>query len=88
LLHRYENFAILFIHNVFQAHSSTVAKALEDTGGDEVTDTVRFMTMVDKFFDCLNVNSITSGKTSKKVFQGLIRKGDFQLKVKKKDMSV
>ena len=66
-----------------QALSSTVAKALEDTGGDEVTETVRFIQMVDKFFDCLNTNNLSSGKTRKKLFQDPIRKGDFRLKVSK-----
>jgi len=64
-----------------RALSSIIAKTLEDTGGHEVTETVRFIQMVNKFFDCLNVNNLSSGKTSKKLFQDPIRKGDFRLKV-------
>jgi len=75
------NVTFLYRFQYFQALSSTVAKALEDTGGDEVTETVKFISMVDKFFDCLNVNNLSIGKTSKNVFKDPIRKGDFRLKV-------
>jgi len=40
LLHSYEIFATLLIHSTFQALSPTVAKAIEDTGGDEIAETV------------------------------------------------
>ena len=39
------------------------------TGGDEVTETVRFIEMFDKFFDCLNVNNFTTGHHKRKVFK-------------------
>ena len=38
-----------------------MAKALQLTGGPEATKTVRFVDMVDKMFDCLNVNNFTVG---------------------------
>jgi len=66
-----------------------VANALERTGGEEVTETVRFIRMVDKFFDCLNVTNFGSGIRKKKSFQEPYRRrpegdgtDDFRLKVK------
>ena len=53
---------------LFKAVSEKVANALERTGGDEVSETVRFIRMMDKFFDCLNVTNFSSG-THKKPFQ-------------------
>jgi len=65
-----------------QVLSESVAKAMKLTGGDEVTETVRFVEMFDRFFDCLNVNNFTSGRHKRKVFQYPYRSaGDFRLKV-------
>jgi len=59
-----------------------VANALEHTGGDKVKETVKFVRMIDKFFDCLNVNSFTHGKRKRKPFQDPYRsKDDFRIKV-------
>ena len=38
-----------------------MAKALQLTGGDDVVETVHFITMMDKFFDCLNFNNFSTG---------------------------
>ena len=43
-----------------------MAKALQLTGGDDVVETVRFITMMDTFFDCLNVNNFSTGNKYKK----------------------
>ena len=62
--------------------SESVAKALELTGGEEVTETVKFVKMLDHFFDCLNVNNFHTGKQKRKQFQDPYRSGDdFRLKV-------
>ena len=58
---------------LFKAVSEKVANALERTGGDEVSETVRFIRMMDKFFDCLNVTNFSSGTRKKKPFQELYR---------------
>ena len=42
--------------------SKTVAIALRENGGDEVAATATFVEMFDHFFDCLNVNNLSSGK--------------------------
>ena len=63
-------------------HTGTLANALEFSGDPEVSETVRFISMVDKFFDCLNVNNFNSGKQKRKPFQGPYRSPqDFRLKV-------
>ena len=74
---------------LFKAVSEKVANALERTGGDEVSETVRFIRMMDKFFDCLNVTNFSSGTRKKKPFQEPYRRrkegdgtDDFRLKVR------
>jgi len=52
------------------------------TGGSEVTETVRFVTMFDRFFDCLNVNNFMTGHHQRKVFKQPYKSAnDFRLKV-------
>ena len=46
--------------------SESVSKALHLTGGEETSETARFVGMVDKFFDCLNVHNYTHGRHSRK----------------------
>ena len=59
-----------------------MAKALQLTGGDDVVETVRFISMMDKFFDCLNVNNFSTGIKKKKPFQQPYRSpNDFRLTV-------
>ena len=61
--------------------SSTVAKALRLTGGEEALETAQFVDMFDKFFDCLNVTNFHAGKHKRKVFQDPFRPNDFRLTV-------
>lgn len=49
--------------------SNTVAKALEMSGGSRAEETARFVTMFDRFFDCLNVRSFTAGRHSRNSFK-------------------
>ena len=42
---------------MIQVLSETVSKALVRTGGEEAAETAKFVSLVDKFFDCLNVNN-------------------------------
>jgi len=59
-----------------------VAKALQLTGGMAVEETVKFITMFDKFFDAFNVNSYDTGRRQRKIFKQPYRSGlDFRLKV-------
>ena len=65
-----------------QVLSESVAQALQLTGGDEAAEMARFISLVDKFFDSMNVTSLTKGKIKRKVFQNPYRTGkDFRLKV-------
>lgn len=62
--------------------SESVANALEITGGKEVEETVKFIRMMDKFFDTLNVTNLVSGKQKRKPFQSpYVSRNDFRLKV-------
>ena len=71
-----------YIHLYMQVLSETISKALQLTGGPEATETVRFISMFDKFFDCVNVANFTSGRFKRKVFQQPYRSGeDFRLNV-------
>ena len=48
--------------------SASVAKALKLTGGGEPVETANFVEIIDKFFDCLNVSSISKGRHKRKPF--------------------
>ena len=48
--------------------SESVACALEHTGGKEVEETVKFIRMIDKFFDTLNVTKLVNGKKKRNHF--------------------
>lgn len=64
-----------------QVLSESVASAMKLTGGPEVSETVRFVEMFDKFFDCLNVNNFTTGRQKRKVFKHPYKSADdFRLK--------
>jgi hypothetical protein len=59
-----------------QVLSETVGKALELVGGEEAKETANFILRVDKFFDCLNVKSISEGCKKLKAFREPYRSGD------------
>ena len=62
--------------------SESVGKAVMMTGGTEATETAKFVHMMDKFFDCMNVTSLEASKMRRKPFQQPYRSGsDFRLKV-------
>ena len=62
--------------------SESVAYALEHSGGKEVEETVKFIRMIDKFFDSLNVTNLVTGKKKRKSFQSpYISSDDFRVKV-------
>ncbi len=49
--------------------SESVSKALELTGGNEASETARFVHIMDQFFDALNVHNYTHGIHARKQFQ-------------------
>ena len=60
--------------------SESVSKALESN--EETKETAKFISMIDKFFDALNVTNLVSGKQKKKLFQSpYTSSDDFRLKV-------
>ena len=62
--------------------SSSVAKALKLTGGDEAVETANFIKLVDKLFDCLNVSSLSKGRHQRKAFaQPYSKLDDFRINV-------
>lgn len=64
--------------------SNTVSNALEQFGDESVTETARFVGMIDKFFDALNVHNYHHGYHANKKFQEPYEKRDkedFRLKV-------
>ena len=56
--------------------SKTIAVALKENGGDEVTATISFVEMFDKLFDCLNVSNLSTGKLEKNPFKSPYRAVD------------
>ncbi len=64
--------------------SETVGNALMLTGGDEVKETVKFVSLFD---DMLNVRNFTSGTKNRKPFQHPYRhENDFRLAVSTSSM--
>jgi len=62
--------------------SETVAKAIRLTGGDEAKETAKFIEMVDRLFDCMNVSSLSRGKLLRKPFVQPYRNAkDFRIAV-------
>ena len=55
-----------------QSLSETVASAMEHDGGEEVSATVKFIWMMDKFFDCLNVKKPCGRMVHTQSFSGHI----------------
>lgn len=57
--------------------SESVSKALTLLGGAKVSETARFASMMDKFFDALNASiDFTNGKHKRKPFQNPYRSAD------------
>ena len=54
---------------VIQVLSESVSKALQLTGGEEASETARFVGMMDRFFDAVNVHNYSHGVHSRKMFQ-------------------
>ena len=46
---------------VFKVLSEQVAHALDRTDRDDVSETVKFVRYMDKFFDCLKVTNFNTG---------------------------
>ena len=64
--------------------SETVGKALQQTGGEEASETAKFILVMDRFFDCLNVKSLSESYKHLKLYRKPYRSGnDFRLKVYK-----
>ena len=65
-----------------QALSESVSKVFLLAGGDEVTETAQFISLIDNFFDCFDVRGFISGKLKWKAFQDPYRSADdFRIKV-------
>ena len=57
-------------------------KALTLLGGDKTKETAKFVSMLDKFFDALNVTNFLIGKQQRKPFKDPYRSAnDFRLNV-------
>ena len=69
-------------HSICMAYNTIYYGLHVTSGGEDVTETVHFITMMDKFFDCLNVTGMSCRKKKRKPFQDSYRKtNDFCLKV-------
>ena len=69
-------------YGIFQVLSESVGNGISFTGGDEVTETVKFVKNLDMLFDCVNVTNLSAGKEQRKPFKQPYYSGtDFRLKV-------
>ena len=67
--------SVLPCPNFIQVLSESVSKALVLTGGSPVEETAKFVDLMDKFFDCLNVHNYSHGFRARKPFQLPYRSG-------------
>ncbi len=66
-----------------------MSKAFKMTGGPAAQETAKFVEMMDKFFNCLNVNDYNTGRFKRKVFKQPYRSAtDFLLKVRVKEVTI
>ncbi|KAK6181946.1 hypothetical protein SNE40_009722 [Patella caerulea] len=49
-----------------QVFSRSVGKVIEKFGGEEAQETAKFILLIDRFFDCLNVRSKFEGQKKRK----------------------
>jgi len=62
--------------------SGIVAKEMRKFGGEDVLETAKFIEMVDKLFNCMNVSFLSEEKYTKKPFLNTYHNSDdFQIKV-------
>ena len=67
---------------LFKVLSEQVTHALEHVNRDEVSETVKLVRHMDKFFDCLNVTNFNNGYHKRKRFsRPILSINDFRLKV-------
>ena len=65
-----------------QVLSGSVSKALKLELGPRADDTAKFADMFNKFFDCVNVSSLSAGKLARNPFKSPYRSAtDFRLNV-------
>lgn len=62
--------------------SSTVSNALLLSGRSDVTETAKFLEMMDKFFDCFNVTNPDSGAHKRNKYLEPWKKNDFRVEVR------
>ena len=55
--------------------------ALRLIGGAAVEQTANFVEMMDRFFDCMNVNMFTAGKHKRNLFKDCFQPDDSRIKV-------
>ena len=59
-----------------------MANGIQMIVGEDASETVKFVRMMDRFFDCFNVNNFCTGIQKRKVFQVPYHEAeDFHLKV-------
>uniref|UniRef100_A0A1X7UPC8 Uncharacterized protein n=1 Tax=Amphimedon queenslandica TaxID=400682 RepID=A0A1X7UPC8_AMPQE len=69
-----------------QALSSSVVKGLEMLKKDEMSETIKFVDIIDKWFDCLNVSCFSKGKLTQNPFKSPYRSDNDQIKVVEGDI--
>ncbi len=60
---------MMYTVHVLQVLSESVSKALKFSGDTGVEETARFVELMDKMFDCLNVHNFSHGYHARKLFQ-------------------
>ncbi|XP_055955159.1 uncharacterized protein LOC126812587 [Patella vulgata] len=60
------SFSVMKVNLAAQVLSRSVGLVIEEYGGEAATETAKFIKLVDRFFDCLNVRSLYEGERKRK----------------------
>ncbi len=62
------SYSVMRVNLAAQVLSSTMASVLQRFGPPEAGGTAKFCEMMDKFFDCFNIRSLSEGTKTRKTF--------------------
>lgn len=62
------SYSVMRMHLAAQVLSSTMANVLKNFGPPESAGTAKFCGMLDTFFDCFNIRSLSEGSETRKAF--------------------
>ncbi|KAK6174161.1 hypothetical protein SNE40_017489 [Patella caerulea] len=60
------SYSVMKVNLAAQVMSMSVSKIMQEYGGDEASETAKFVSMIDRFFACMNVRSLSESLRKRK----------------------